>query len=200
MTGYGLFVLALIGLSSAVFLDKIFPIDTTVLEAIRQLHSPPMDSLMVGITRLGDPFFTVPTVFVVLAILWLQKHRAEASIFLLNCFGGAVFSTGLKLLFGKVRPDLWTSTIVETTFSYPSGHALGSVVLYGFLAYLLGKRLPQHKRFIYAASVLICLAIGFSRLYLGVHWPTDLAGGYLIGTLWTNFCINLLRKSEPKTA
>lgn len=90
----------------------------------------------------------------------------------------------LKVFFGKVRPDLWASPIAETTFSYPSGHALGSVVLYGFLAYLLGRRAPQYRGWIYGSAIFLwkgfaialCLAIGFSRLNRGVHWPTDLLG------------------------
>lgn len=198
--GYGLVSLVLIGLSLAVFLERVFPIDTTILQAVRQLESPFMDALMIGITRTGDPHFTVPLVFIVFILLWVKKYRTEAKIFALNCFGGAVLSTGLKLFFGKVRPALWNSPIEEVSFSYPSGHALGSVVLYGFLAYLLGRRLPQYRRLIYVLAAALSLSIGFSRLYLGVHWPTDLVGGYIIGFLWTSSCILLLDKQLPKTA
>ena len=200
VVGYGLVSLVLIGLSLAVFLERVFPIDTTVLQAIRQLESPLMDSLMLGITRIGDPHFTVPLVFIVFVWLWVKKHRAKAKIFALNCFGGAVLSTCLKLFFGKVRPALWTSPIEEVSFSYPSGHALGAVVLYGFLAYLIGRQLPQFKGLIYGLAIVLALSIGFSRLYLGVHWPTDLVGGYIIGFLWTSVCIRLLDRQLPKTA
>ncbi|MGD1899220.1 MAG: phosphatase PAP2 family protein [Phormidesmis sp.] len=197
---YGIAALALVALSSAVFLEWVFPIDTTILQAIRQLHSPTMDVVMVAITRLGNPKFTVPLVFVVFTLLWVKKHRLEAKLFALNCMGGAVFSTGLKLFFGKVRPALWNSPIEEVTFSYPSGHALGAVVLYGFLAYLLGRRLPKYKGVIYVGAIALALAIGFTRLYLGVHWPTDLLGGYIIGFLWTSSCILFLKKRLPTVA
>ena len=152
---------------------------------------------MVVITYLGNPSFTVPAVFIIFALLWVRKHRVEACFFALNCAGGAVLSTWLKLLFGKTRPALWDSPIVETTFSYPSGHALGSVVLYGFLAYLLGRRALQYKGWIYGGAIALSLAVGFSRLYLGVHWPTDLLGGYIIGFLWTSSCIVLLNRRLP---
>ncbi|MEL7331499.1 MAG: phosphatase PAP2 family protein [Cyanobacteria bacterium J06560_2] len=200
LLAYGLVSLALAALSSAVYFERVFPIDIPLLEAIHRLESTPMNWLMVGITRLGDPLFTVPAVFIIFALLRVQKHRSEAEFFALNCLGGAVLSTGLKLIFGKARPALWDSPIVETTFSYPSGHALGSVVLYGFLAYLWGRRVPQHRGWIYGGAIALCLAIGFSRLYLGVHWPTDLIGGYIIGFLWTSSCILLLKRKSPATA
>jgi len=191
---YGLMSLMLIGLSSAVLLERIFPIDTAILQSVQQLISPTMNVIMVTITRTGDPHFTVPLVFAVFALLLWKRYRSEAYVFAVNCLGGAVFSTGLKLLFGKVRPALWESPIVETTFSYPSGHALGSVVLYGFLGYLLGVRFVQWKALIYGGAIALCLAIGFSRLYLGVHWPTDLLGGYIIGFLWTSSCTYFLKR------
>ena len=197
---YLLVILVLLALSSAVYLEQVFPIDTTILEAVRQLESTVMNWIMVGVTRLGDPFLTVPAVFVIFTLLWVRKHRQEAKFFALNCFGGAVLSTCLKVFFGKTRPALWDSPIVETTFSYPSGHALGSVVLYGFLAYLLRRRLPQYQGWIYGGAIALCLVIGFSRLYLGVHWPTDLLGGYIIGFLWTSRCIVLLKKKAPVRA
>lgn len=197
LLAYGLVALTLLALSSAVYFEQVFPIDTTILEAVHQLESTAMNWIMVGITRLGDPFLTVPAVFIIFALLWVRKHRIEAEFFALNCFGGAVLSTCLKIFFGKTRPALWGSPIVETTFSYPSGHALGSVVLYGFLAYLIGRRAPKYRGWIYVSAIALCLAIGFSRLYLGVHWPSDLLGGYIIGFLWTSTCILTLNKRLP---
>lgn len=197
---YGLVALTLLALSSAVYFEQVFPIDTTLLEAVHQLESTPMSKLMVGITRLGDPYIVVPAVFIIFGLLWTRKHRVEAELFALNCFGGAVLSTCLKIFFSKTRPALWDSPIAETTFSYPSGHALGSVVLYGFLAYLIRRRAPQYKGWIYGGAIALCLTIGFSRLYLGVHWPTDLLGGYIIGFLWTSSCILTLKKRLPTPA
>ncbi|MEN8446814.1 MAG: phosphatase PAP2 family protein [Cyanobacteria bacterium J06555_13] len=192
ITGYSSILIVLVGLSSAVLLEHTFAFDPTVLNAVNQLHSPPLDRMMLFFTWLGNPQWTVPLALAVFASLWFRTHQRQATIFALDCFGGAVLSTCLKIFFGKIRPALWESPIVETTFSYPSGHALGAVVLYGFLAYLLAIRLPGYRGIIYIGAIALCLAIGFSRLYLGVHWPTDLIGGYIIGFLWTSLCINLL--------
>jgi undecaprenyl-diphosphatase len=111
----------------------------------------------------------------------------------IDCLGGVILSYGLKLVFSKPRPNLWQSGIEETSFSYPSGHALGSTILYGFLAYVLATRYPQLAFLIYAGAVLLISAIGLSRLYLGVHWPTDIIAGYSIGFLWVMFCITMLK-------
>ena len=88
---------------------------------------------------------------------------------------------------------LWRSPITETSYSYPSGHALGSTILYGFLSYLLATRYPQFSWLIYALAGILIFAIGLSRLYLGVHWSTDIIGGYCIGFLWVMLCITMLR-------
>ncbi|MEO1634399.1 MAG: phosphatase PAP2 family protein [Cyanobacteria bacterium J06631_9] len=190
---YALSAALLLSLSAAVLLEQVFPLDTAILQAVHQLSNRPVDYVMLVVTRTVNPHFTVPVVFVVFSILWLKRYRLEAYVFALNCLGGVVLSNGLKVFFGKARPAFWESSVIETTYSYPSGHALGSVVLYGFLAYLVGARWPQHRVWGYGSAIALCLAIGFSRLYLGVHWPTDLIGGYLIGLLWTSSCLFLLK-------
>ena len=180
-------------LSDDVLDQEAFAFDETVLLHIHQLASPALDTLMVGITRLGDPRAVVPLTALIFCSLWWRNHRLEARFFALNAFGGAVLSNVLKLVFSKQRPRLWDSPIVETTFSYPSGHALGSMVLYGFVSYVLATLYPRYAAAFYAAATVLIITIGFSRLYLGVHWPTDILAGYGIGFLWITVCISLLR-------
>jgi membrane-associated phospholipid phosphatase len=79
------------------------------------------------------------------------------------------------------------------SYGFPSGHALGSLVLYGFLAYLLGQRYPRRSGLIYGIAGAMIGAIGLSRLYLGVHYPTDILAGYAVGGLWLMICLGLLR-------
>ncbi|PSN10214.1 phosphatase PAP2 family protein [filamentous cyanobacterium CCP5] len=198
-------LLAIWGLSSLmdeVIEQEAFVFDETVLLWINQSTSPLLDQIMLTITRLGDPAFVIPLTVAVFIWLWWRWRRRIALIFALNCIGGAVLSTGMKLIFGKDRPALWPQLISETTYSFPSGHALGSMVLYGFLAYLLVQRFPQQRPWIYGVSGLLIAGIGFSRLYLGVHWPTDVLAGYSIGFLWVSISIGLYqlatrRRSKP---
>lgn len=187
-------------LSENVLEQEAFAFDKSVLLHIHRLASPALDMLMASVTRIGDPRTVVPLTAIIFGVLWWRLYRLEAQFFALNAFGGAVLSYVLKLAFSKQRPQLWNSPIVETTFSYPSGHALGSVVLYGFLSYILATLYPRYARAFYSAVTLLIIAIGFSRLYLGVHWPTDIIAGYGIGFLWITVCISLLRLRRARSA
>ena len=191
-----LYVLA--RLSNETLEKESFAFDKTILLDIHKLANPVLDRLMLSITQLGNPQVAVPITVVVFGFLWWQRDRLEAKIFALNAFGGAVLSTVLKLTFVKPRPQLWPQLITESTFSFPSGHALGSMVLYGFLAYLFATLYPRYDRAFYSIAVVLIIAIGFSRLYLGVHWPTDILAGYGIGFLWITVCISLLRLQKMK--
>jgi membrane-associated phospholipid phosphatase len=188
-----LIIYVLAQLSDEVLEQEAFAFDQTVLLGIHQFANPTLDRLMLTITNLGNPNTVVAIVGISLAILWWRRYYQEAKIFVIDCLGGVILSYGLKLVFSKPRPNLWQSGIEETSFSYPSGHALGSTILYGFLAYVLATRYPQLAFLIYAGAVLLISAIGLSRLYLGVHWPTDIIAGYSIGFLWVMFCITMLK-------
>jgi undecaprenyl-diphosphatase len=183
----------LANLSEEILERESFAFDKYILLYIHQFANPVLDTLMLSITRIGDPRTVVPLTVVIFCFLWWQRYRLEAKFFLLNALGGAVLSYVLKIVFNRPRPDLWPQLISETTFSYPSGHALGSMVLYGSLSYLLIRLYPRCSLVWRLAGIFLIVAIGFSRLYLGVHWPTDIIAGYGIGFLWITVCIVLMR-------
>lgn len=188
-----LLLLGLAHLSGEVLEHEAFIFDEKILLWIHQFANPSLDQVMLAVTRLGNPSTVIPLAGIGLSWLWWRRQWRVAAIFALTCLGGAVLSTGLKLVFGKSRPQLWPQLITETTYSFPSGHALGSMVFYGFSAYLLARRFHRQRVWIYALAVSLIISIGFSRLYLGVHWPTDVIAGYGIGFLWISVCIGLLR-------
>jgi len=196
----------LANLAEEVLEQETFAFDETILLWINQFSSPVLDQVMLTVTRLGDPDIVVPLTCIGVVWLWWRWRWRIAAIFAITCIGGAVLSTGFKLLFGKERPALWTQLITETSYSFPSGHALGSMVLYGFSAYLLVQRFKSYEWWIYGIATLLIASIGFSRIYLGVHWPTDVVAGYSIGFLWLSVCIGLYQletkrseKSTPST-
>lgn len=185
-------------ISDEVLEREAFSFDKTILLWIHSFANPTLDEIMRAFTRLNNPNTVTAIAIFTLALLLWRKYYPEAKIFAIDCLGGVVLSYGLKSVFGKVRPALWQSAIEETSFSYPSGHALGSTVLYGFLAYLLATRYPQFALLIYTVAMFLIGTIGLSRLYLGVHWPTDIIGGYGIGFLWLTFCITMLKLQKIK--
>ena len=190
----------LIYVSQAVLQQEAFAFDTRFLLQIHQFSNPALDRVMLAITRLGNPEIVVPfTILLCFLLLW-KNYKTEAIFFFVNACGGAVLSDVLKLTFQKPRPDLWPQLISEMTFSYPSGHALGAMVLYGFFSYVLAQRYSRWAIAFYGIAALLIVAIGFSRLYLGVHWPTDVVGGYSVGLLWITVCIMMMRFFQRKTA
>jgi membrane-associated phospholipid phosphatase len=197
---YLVILLTLRWLFEEVWEKETFSFDKTLLLGIRQWANPVLDSLMLKITHLGDPGFIVGVVLASLIWLWWKQCYFQAKMFAFACLGALILNQGLKLLFAKARPVLWQQLITETSFSFPSGHALGSIVIYGFLAYFLATQLPRFSRWIYVASIGVIAAIGFSRLYLGVHWPTDVLAGYAVGFLWLMTSITLLKMQTQKSA
>jgi membrane-associated phospholipid phosphatase len=188
-----LLLYGLANLAEEVLEQETFTFDETILLWVNQLANPTLDQIMLTVTQLGDPYVVVPLTGIGIVWLWWRWHWRVAAIFAITCIGGAVLSTGLKLFFGKSRPQLWSQLITETSYSFPSGHALGAMVLYGFAAYLLAQRFQAQTGLIYSIAAGLIGSIGFSRLYLGVHWPTDVLAGYSIGFLWISLCIGLFQ-------
>lgn len=148
---------------------EAFGFDSALLYWIHGYANPSLDGVMLTVTQLADASVVVFIVAVTLGILWWYNHRSEAKIFAIACLGAFILNTGMKLVFAKPRPQIIPSLIPETSFSFPSGHALGGFVMYGFLAYLLSAHFPKFSKLIYTLAVFAIAAIGLSRMYIGVH-------------------------------
>ena len=187
-------LLALFGwLSQTVLEQELFGFDSTILWWLHQHSNSTIDQLMLNITNLGNPPLIVTLVVASLSLLLWYRRFWAAQILLLTCLVAVILNQGLKLVFAKPRPQLWTPLIIEHTYSFPSGHALGSAVLYGFLAVLLASQYPRYCAVIYAIAISIVGSIGLSRLLLGVHYPTDIIAGYAVGLVWLITCIKILQ-------
>ena len=178
-------------LCTEVWEKEVFSFDRSFLLWIHQFANSQLDRIFLFFTALGNPP-TVVTIFI-MTIAWLAMKRrySDGIRFTIVCVGGVLIDRVMKLFFAKPRPELWHRLITETSFSFPSGHAVGSMVVYGFIAYILAKEMQQHKQYIYAAASLLIIAIGLSRLYLGVHYPTDIIAGYGIGFIWLITCMKV---------
>lgn len=172
-----------------------YHLDKSILLLIQQLHTPLLDRIMLGVTFLGEPLVLL-LISLELEFSLLYQHRWEASRLGLATASAIGLNFLLKLLFGRARPALWEHIIDVGHSSFPSGHAMVSMVIYGFISYILAKEFPQSQKQIGTLTVILIILIGFSRLYLGVHWPTDILAGYAIGFMWLSVCILSLEMEQ----
>lgn len=164
-------------------------IDTAILLTLRHFHSPLMDQMMVGITSLGEPLLLLILCIILGIALVMFKRRAEAATLVVAAAGAGGLNYLLKELFSRSRPALWNRTVDVAHYSFPSGHAMVSLVIYGMLGYLLSVYFPRWRWLIGILTLLLVTLIGLSRLYLGVHWPTDVVAGYSAGFVWLVACV-----------
>ena len=160
-------------------------VDTAVLLWI-DTHAPDwLYGPMLAVTTLGYYWFVVPLLVVATAIFYLKRRRISAVLLPVATVGGMVLTTVLKTVFERDRPELFDSGYTASFYSFPSGHATMAVGFYGTLTLLVAWRLRGLKRLaVVVFGVLLVLLIGFSRLYLGVHYPTDVLAGFLAAPLW----------------
>lgn len=142
------------------------------------------------ITALGG--YTVLTLVIALVVvyLWLLRRWRASMLVLVSVIGGMVISQGMKALFQRARPDLVPHIVDVHTMSFPSGHSTLSAVVYLTLGTLVATVHPSRriKVFIMGAAIFLALLVGMSRIYLGVHWPTDVLAGWSVGAAWALLC------------
>ncbi len=135
------------------------------------------------VTALGG--FTVLTLLTILAALWLvlQRRRAQALVFVGAVVGTQVVASTLKALIGRPRPDLINKLDLVSSSSFPSGHSTMAPVVYLTLAAIVVAGEPERRirLLLVTAAILLVAAVGVSRVYLGVHWPTDVLAGWTLG-------------------
>ena len=163
-----------------------FPGDMDVLTKLQGLRSGRLDTAAVWVTSLTTLRVAIVSVFALSFLLWYFHRRGDAMICLM-LFIPQGFGYGLKMLVDRPRPDFALLTSPPGSPAFPSGHAVHALVLFGLLIYLAGELItPRWARLtVQGGLVLAILGVGASRVYLGVHWPSDVLGGYLLG----GFCI-----------
>jgi undecaprenyl-diphosphatase len=167
--------------------------DNAFIWLVRYFASPTVDQVMIFITNLGYGYSYGIIAFLVFLLLAFGRRWHEITGLALCLAGGAALNSLLKHLFERARPDLFR--VVEATgYSFPSGHAMISLCFYGMLAFLIARNINSlsGRLVIISLTVLLVAAIGISRIYLGVHYPTDVVAGYTAGAMWLFCCISFL--------
>ena len=197
----GLF--SLIGFCFMAFLisgQKIIQFDQTVISFIQGFESPTLTSIMKFFTNIGS-FPYVFGIFLVVSffIYFVLKHRTELLLFGTVIIGTPIINQILKQFFHRVRPDL--HRLIEIGgYSFPSGHAMNAFAVYGILTFLLWRHLPTHlgRTALIGISSIFILMIGISRIYLGVHYPSDIIGGYFASGFWLTITIWFFQRYKEK--
>jgi undecaprenyl-diphosphatase len=161
-------------------------IDTGVYEWFGPRRTPLANALFTTVTRAGGPIGMGALVVAVIAVLIARRRFRWAAYLAITSAGGALLNQLLKFHFVRQRPDLRVAVLDAMGYSFPSGHAMGATIILGALAYLAARSVREWKRKSAALSGLatLALAIGISRLYLGVHWASDVGAGFAAGMLW----------------
>jgi len=166
-------------------------LDLSVAAWLHMHATPLLTSLMIGASHLGAPFTVVAVAVVAAAVLAWRGERYRALMLVVAVAGGGLMNVLIKLAVHRDRPVFTDPIMTLTSYSFPSGHAVGATVLYGALALIMAS-LPLERRwrfFAITAALLLIVVICFSRIYLGVHYLSDVVAGFLEGTVWLGVCL-----------
>jgi membrane-associated phospholipid phosphatase len=167
--------------------------DARLLQWLHRRRTPQLTRVMLYATELGSvEVLTSLSSLVTLALL-LRRQRRAAAFFAITASGATLINQTLKLAFGRARPDSSLQLSRTTGFAFPSGHSMTSAAIYGGLAMVVARRYPRLTPVVNASCGLAVLAVGSSRAYLHVHYPSDVVTGWALGLAWPVSLNGLLR-------
>lgn len=174
--------------------DPLIRADLRIVNLVQIFRTPGFNSAMLFITYLGMWQIVFSGMLLAGIVLALRRRWLHAAVLVISVIGGEVFVWLVKELIARPRPLLVNALAPESSFSFPSGHSFVALSFYGFLTYLVFRAAGNKllKAVPVLAGALIVLAIGFSRIYLGVHWPSDVLASYAAGAAWLTVLITAL--------
>ncbi|WHY79655.1 phosphatase PAP2 family protein [Neobacillus sp. WH10] len=171
--------------------NTIIDFDRDVIAAIQGLESPFLTKVMKFFTFIGStPFVIILCIVLIFFLYKVLHHRSELILFISAIIGSAVLNQILKQVFHRARPN-FHRLIDISGYSYPSGHAMNAFTVYVIITFLLWRHISTKwgRSILIIFSAFMILAIGTSRIYLGVHYPSDIIGGYLASGFWLTVAI-----------
>jgi Membrane-associated phospholipid phosphatase len=171
--------------------DEVLEGDTRAFDeatraAVHQLASPTLTTAMRGISFFGSTQFLFPATAVIVLCFIFQHWKREAILLAVTMIGASLLNLTLKLAFKRVRPEPFFNLAAPKSFSFPSGHSLASFCFFGALAAIVNAGIKSRglRILVLITAAVIILLIGLSRIYLGVHYATDVIAGYTAALIW----------------
>lgn len=187
-------------LSFLVQAEHLVVFDRVVIDKVQGLEAGGLTSAMKFFTYIGSlKFIVILTIPIFLFLFYVLKHRREILIFLAVVYMTPILNRLLKLYFHRARPEF--HRLIEIGgYSFPSGHAMNAFSFYSILAFLLWRHVPTRmgRIAVIILNTFMILAIGLSRVYLGVHYPSDIFGGFLASGLWVAAVIWFFQRYKEK--
>jgi undecaprenyl-diphosphatase len=180
--------------------------DEAVLTWVAGHRSELLDHVALEVTALGNFATLAVLIGIVSVFLWLTRHKISVALLMIAVAGGSILNNVLKEIFNRPRPTVVDAGTDVMTLSFPSGHAMSSFIAYACVAFLVGRLEPTRtmKVMTWSFAGLIILGVGASRIYLGVHYPSDVVAGFTAGLAWLAFVISgitairYLGRGEPE--
>ncbi len=194
-----------LGLTDEIREGEQFRLDRAILMLFREADDPAepigpewLESAVRDVTALGGTTIIAMVTLATAGYLMLSGRRHAAFLLLAAILGAVLLSFGIKAGIERPRPELFPHGVEVYTASFPSGHATGAAATYLTLGALLARfqRARRLKVYLMSVAVLLTLMIGVSRLYLGVHWPTDVLAGWTLGSCWALLCWMVARQLQ----
>lgn len=176
---------------------ELHRIDMRILHLFRDAGNPNslvgprwFQELMRDATAMGGVLVLTLLSVAVIVTLWMEKHRTAATWLAAAVLGALAISTLLKNLFERARPELLGTELLPTSFSFPSGHSFLSAAVYLTIGALLTRVIEDMRTrvFVLLVAMSLTVLVGFSRVYLGVHYPSDVLAGWTLGLCWAALC------------
>lgn len=171
--------------------------DVPILEFMKRISTPILDTTVLFLTNLGGIVFVSLATALVAYIAYRKLGKRAASMVVLIAGGTALMNVVLKLLFQRSRPELWQTLVHESSYSFPSGHAMASSALAFSIVAIFWS--TKWRIWTLVTGTIYVITIGLSRMYLGVHYPSDVLAGWAISFLWGVSVYRLvLSKKSPE--
>lgn len=195
-----IFTAQFIGILGAILVAPNFVLnfDEAVLNFIQSFQTPFLTFIFLALTFLGDKFFVIAAVLLAAAVLFYSGFKRKALFILVAAAGSQVLSFLFKNLIGRERPFI--NALAEADgFSFPSGHSIAAIAFYGAIAFVIVGFLESKRKKILTIALfsVLILGVGISRVYLGVHWPSDVLGSFALGAVWLILMVYVFKKNKP---